>query len=475
MRTLKILFATGSLLGLLSVGFAADKSLTISKTDLDAANTLRERALADETAFRLVESLTTEVGPRLAGSPGDAAAVAWALREMRRLGLANVRTMEVTVPHWVRGEARFEVLSPWPQPMPVLALGGSVGTNETGIEAEAVMVRDVAALNALPAGAVKDKIVYFGNRMVRQRDGSGYGPAVNTRAAGPSAAAALGALGVVIRSISTSDERFPHTGATRYRPEVPRIPGFAISNPDADALERQFASGKPVRLRLWSSSRDLAPVKSANVIGEIPGSDPAGEIVILAAHLDSWDPGVGAIDNGAGVAIMVSAAKLIGELGVKPRRTIRVVLFANEEYGASGSRTYVEQSQAELARHALGLEADFGPGPVWRLSSRVNPAQLPAVDQIFRALGPLKLARGGNESGGGADLDGLARAGMPVLSPDLDGTKYFDVHHTANDTLARIDPAALRQSVAAFATTVWLGAQYPGTWERVEAIKPPRR
>jgi hypothetical protein len=479
MRTLKILLATASLLAFLSVGLAADKSLTIAKADLDAANTLRERALADETAWRLVESLTTEVGPRLAGSPGDAAAVAWAVREMRRLGLANVRTMDVTVPHWVRGDARFEVLSPWPQPMPVLALGGSVGTGEGGIEAEAVMVRDVAALNALPAGAVKGKIVYFSNRMMRQRDGSGYAPAVSTRGAGPSAAAALGALGVVIRSISTSDERFPHTGATRYRPEVPRIPGFAISNPDADSLERQFASGKPVRLRLWSSSRELAPAKSANVIGEIPGSDPDGEIaseiVILAAHLDSWDPGVGAIDNGAGVSIMVATAKLIGELGVKPRRTIRVVLFANEEFGTSGSRTYVEQSQAELARHALGLEADFGAGPVWRLSSRVNQAQLPAVDQIFRALGPLKLARGGNESGGGADLDGLARAGMAVLSPDLDGTKYFDVHHTANDTLARIDPAALRQSVAAFATAAWLGAQYPGTWEKVEAPKPPRR
>ena len=475
MRTLKILLVAGSLLATLTSAHAADKSLTLAKADLTATNTLRERGLADDTGWRLVESLTTEVGPRSAGSSGDAAAVAWAQREMQRLGFANVRTMDVTVPHWVRGDAQFAVLSPWPQPMPVLALGGSVGTGADGIEAEAVMVRDVAALSALPAGAVKDRIVFFTNRMERTQDGSGYGKAVVVRATGPAVAGSLGALGVVIRSVSTSNDRFPHTGATRYRDDAPRIPAFAISNPDADALERQFASGKPVRLRLWSTARDLPPARSANVIGEIPGTDKAGEIVLLGGHLDSWDPGVGAIDNGAGVAITMGAAHLIQQAGLKPRRTIRVVLFANEEFGTSGSRAYLAENQAEADRHVLGFEADFGAGPVWRLSSRVNPAQLPVVEQIHRALAPFKLARGGNEAGGGADLDGLAKLGMPILSPDLDGTKYFDVHHTANDTLAQIDPAALRQSVTAYAISAWLGAQYPGTWEKVVTPKPPRR
>jgi len=475
MRTLKILLVAGSLLATLTSAHAADKSLTLAKADLTATNTLRERGLADDTGWRLVESLTTEVGPRSAGSSGDAAAVAWAQREMQRLGFANVRTMDVTVPHWVRGDAQFAVLSPWPQPMPVLALGGSVGTGADGIEAEAVMVRDVAALSALPPGAVKDRIVFFTNRMERTQDGSGYGKAVVVRATGPAVAGSLGALGVVIRSVSTSNDRFPHTGATRYRDDAPRIPAFAISNPDADALERQFASGKPVRLRLWSTARDLPPARSANVIGEIPGTDKAGEIVLLGGHLDSWDPGVGAIDNGAGVAITMGAAHLIQQAGLKPRRTIRVVLFANEEFGTSGSRAYLAENQAEADRHVLGFEADFGAGPVWRLSSRVNPAQLPVVEQIHRALAPFKLARGGNEAGGGADLDGLAKLGMPILSPDLDGTKYFDVHHTANDTLAQIDPAALRQSVTAYAISAWLGAQYPGTWEKVVTPKPPRR
>ena len=463
------------LLTLFTTATAADKAPAFARSDLTAAATLRERALEDPTAYQLIESLTTEVGPRPAGSPGDKAAVAWAVREMTRLGFANVHTVEAMVPHWIRGEAKFAVLAPYPQSMPTLALGGSIGTGSEGIDADAVMVKDLEALAALPAGAVKDKIVFFSNRMDRTRDGSGYGKAVAVRAAGPSAAAALGAVGIVIRSVSTSNHRFPHTGALRYSATAPRIPALAISNPDADALVRQFASGKPVRLHLDSSSRDLPQMRSANVVGEIAGTDRADEIVILGAHLDSWDPGVGALDDGAGVAIMMGAAKLIKELDARPRRTIRVVLFANEEFGTSGSLAYVAANEANAPRHVLGFEADFGAGPVWRLSSRVNPAQLSAVDAIFRALTPLKLVRGNNEARGGADLEGLVLRGMPILEPGLDGTNYFDVHHTANDTLAQVDPKALQQSVAAFAASVWLGAQYSGTWERVAEPKAPRR
>lgn len=476
MRLLQFPFFAAILLAPLGAATAAEKAPEYSRSDLAAANTLRDKALKDDTAYQLVESLTTEVGPRPAGSAGDKAAVAWALREMRRIGLENVRTMDVTVPHWVRGDAEFAVLEPFPQAMPTLALGGSIGTASEGLTADAVMVKDIAALNALPAGAVRDKIVFFSNRMERTRDGSGYGQAVPVRSQGPAVAASLGAVGVVIRSVSTSNDRFPHTGNTRYRPDAPRIPALAISNPDADALERQFASGKPVRLRMKSSSRELPPAQSANVIGEVPGSgDRAKEVVILAAHLDSWDPGVGAIDDAAGVAIMMNAARLIKGLGTRPRRTVRVVLFANEEFGTSGSRAYVAAMASELDQHVLGLESDFGAGPVWRLSSRVHPAQLPAVDRIHRALAPLRLERGDNTSTGGADLNGLAQLGMAVLSPDLDGMRYFDLHHTANDTLAQIDPASLRQSVATFAVAIWLGAQYPGDWERAPVPTPPRR
>lgn len=454
---------------------AAEKGPAFSRADLAAATTLRERAVADRTAYHLVESLTTEVGPRLAGSPGDTAGVAWAVREMERLGFANVRTSDAFVPNWVRGEAEFAVVAPWPQPMPTLALGGSIGTSSEGLEADAIMVKDLAALAALPPDAARQKIVFFNGRTERTRDGSGYAQAVTVRTSGPSAAAALGAVGVVIRSIGTSTHRFPHTGGTRYALNAPRIPALAISNPDADALERQFASGKTVRLRMKSSARDLPQARSANVIGEIPGGEKAEEIVILAAHLDSWDPGVGALDNASGCAIVMSVAKLIRELDIRPRRTIRVVLFANEEYAQSGSIAYLAAHEAEIPHHVLGFEADFGAGPVWRLASRVNPAQLPAVEQIHRALAPFKLVRGDNDARGGADLDGLARQGMPLIDPGLDGTHYFDVHHTADDTLARVDPGALRQAVAAYAVSVWLGTQYAGTWERVVTPKPPRR
>jgi carboxypeptidase Q len=466
-----------SMLSLLAAAHAAPKSNgnSFTRSDLATAATLRDRAMSDSTAYQLVESLTTEVGPRPAGSPGDRAAVAWAQREMQRLGFANVHTVPATVPHWVRGEAEFAVLAPWPQIMPTLTLGGSVGTPSEGLEADAVMVKDLDALAQLPPGTVKDKIVFFTLRMERTRDGTGYGKAVTVRAAGPSAASALGAIGVVIRSISTSNTRFPHTGATRYTTTTPRIPAFAISNPDADALERQFASGKPVRLRMRSTSRELPPAQSASVVGDIPGTDRAQEIVILGAHLDSWDPGVGALDDGAGLAIMMGVARLIGGLDVKPLRTIRVVLFANEEFGTSGSQAYLAAHQGDVGKHAIGFEADIGAGPVWRLSSHVNPEQLPAVAQIYRALAPFKLIRGDNDAHGGSDLEGLALAGMPVLSPDLDASAYFDVHHTANDTMAQIDPANLRQSVAAFAVSAWLAAQYPGSWERVEPPKPPGR
>jgi carboxypeptidase Q len=477
MRKHKLPLILASSLSLFAAAHAApreeNRGNSFTRADLAAAATLRERAMSDSTAYKLVESLTTEVGPRPAGSAGDRAAVAWAQREMQRLGFANVHTVPATVPHWVRGEAEFAVLTPWPQTMPTLVLGGSVGTGSEGLEADAVMVKDLDALAQLPAGAVKDKIVFFTLRMERTRDGAGYGKAVTVRAAGPSAASALGAIGIVIRSISTSNTRFPHTGATRYTTTSPRIPAFAISNPDADALERQFASGKPVRLKMRSTSRDLPPAQSANVVGDIPGTDRADEIVILGAHLDSWDPGVGAIDDGAGVAIMMGVARLIGGLDTKPHRTIRVVLFANEEFGTSGSQAYVAAHRADVDKHVIGFEADLGAGPVWRLSSRVNPKQLPAVDQIFKALAPFKLARGDNEAHGGSDLDGLAHAGMAILEPDLDASVYFDVHHTANDTMAQVDPANLRQSVAAFAASAWLAAQYPGTWDRVETAKPP--
>lgn len=430
------------------------------------ATALQQKALSGTQAFDLVRSLTVEAGPRLAGSAGDKAAVAWGVKKLQELGFSNVRAEKVTVPHWERGAESGEIVSPWPQPVVLAALGGSVGTPAEGITAEVIEVPTVDALASVDAAKVKGKIVFFSNRMERTKDGSGYGRAVGVRGAGPSAAARLGAVAVLIRSVGTDNNRTPHTGSTRYQDGVEKIPAAALSNPDADLLAAQIASGKPVTFRLKLGARHLGEAESANVIGEIPGREKPQEIVLLGCHLDSWDLGTGAVDDGAGCAIMIEAARLIGQLPVKPRRTIRVVLYANEEFGLSGARAYAEAHKDELASHILAGESDFGSGRVWRLASRVDPAALPTVGEITRLLSPLKVEQGNNETGGGADLSTLAPARVPLVSLNQDGTLYFDWHHTANDTLDKIDPKDLDQNVAAWATVAYVAAEMPGTFGR---------
>jgi Zn-dependent M28 family amino/carboxypeptidase len=443
---------------LLAAGAPAGSAATTTEV-LREARALRERALASGEAYELVGALTREVGPRAAGTPGDLAAVEWSRRRLESAGFSRVRTPEVIVPRWIRGEASFEVLAPWPQSMPTLAIGGSIGTSDAGLEGGVVMVRDVPELLALPAGSVTGRIVFFNGRTERTRDGSGYGKAVRSRTEGPSAAASLGATGVVIRSIGTSRDRFPHTGTLSYTISAPRIPAIALSNPDADTLEKMLTQTGEARVRMRVTARDLPQTRSANVIADLPGTDRADEIVLLGAHLDSWDPGTGALDDGAGVAIAIAAARLAANANPRPRRTIRVVLFANEEFGLSGANAYPgDEGDAAVARHALAMEADLGDGPVWKLSARVPAQAWPLVERIHSVVRGLGVELGDNETNGGADLGPLRRRGVPVLAPQLDATRYFDVHHTANDTLERVDPAALRQSVAVFAVAAYMAA-----------------
>lgn len=430
------------------------------------ATALQKKALEGTRAFDIVRSVTVEVGPRLAGSPGDRAAVAWGVRKLLELGFGNVRAEKVTVPRWERGAESGEIVSPYPQPVALAALGGSVGTPPEGITAEVIEVPTLDALASVDAAKVKGKIVFFSNRMERTKDGSGYGRAVGVRGGGPSAAAKLGAVAVLIRSIGTDNNRTPHTGSTRYQEGVEKIPAAALSNPDADLLAAQVAAGKPVTFRLKLGARPLGEAESANVIGEIVGREKPEEIVLLGCHLDSWDLGTGAVDDGAGCAIMAEAARLIGQLPTKPRRTIRVVFYANEEFGLSGARAYAQAHAGELANHVLAGESDFGSGKVWRLASRVDPAALPIVGEITRLLAPLKVEQGNNETGGGADLSPLAPARVPLVSLSQDGTYYFDWHHTANDTLDKIDPKDLDQNVAAWATVAYVAAEMPGNFGR---------
>jgi len=437
---------------------------------------LQEKALADSTALELVRSLTAEVGPRFAGTPGDRAAVEWALAAMKRLGLENVRAEPVTIPRWIRGEESGRIVSPHPQDMVLLALGGSVGTPAEGITAEVVGFETLEAIEGLPEGALEGKIAFINQTMERARDGSGYGQTVRSRSRGPSAAARKGAVALLIRSVATGTDRFAHTGATRYEEGVPRIPAAALAIPDANVLATQLAAGSPVTFHLFLGSRRLGDGLSANVIGEIPGREEPDEIVLLGAHLDSWDVGQGAHDDATGVATVMAAARLIGILPRAPRRTVRVVLFAHEEFGLSGAKAYAERYVESLDRHQLATESDFGAGRIWRFATRIHPLDLPAIEALTPLLEPLGIEWFENTGRGGADLRPSREQGVPVADLTPDGTYYFDYHHTENDTFDKVVPEDLAQNVAAMTSLAWFAAEMSESLRRVPAeAKPEER
>lgn len=443
-----------------------------SRALLAEAAALRDTALAESDAWRHAWSLTTEVGPRLAGSAGDRAAVAWALSNLADLGFDEVRPQAVTVPAWERGVADVRITQPFPQPLVAVALGMTVGTPEDGIEAPVVRFESLAELEAASASRVRGHIVFIDEKMERTRDGRGYGPAVQKRSRGPSAASERGAVATVIRSVGTSGERFAHTGGTRFAEGVRPIPAFALAGPDADMLTHQLSTGRDVLLRVYSSARTLPPARSANVIADIRGAERPEEIVILAAHLDSWDLGTGAVDNASGVAILMETARLIAALPRRAARTIRVVLYANEEAGLDGSRTYTAATLESDERHVVGIEADAGPGRIYMFNSGVGEEALPTVEAMRTVLAPLGIEGGDNTAMGGADLSTLRATGMPVLSMQHDMSRYFDLHHTANDTLDKVDPEDLRHAVAAYAAVVWIAANVDGDFGTFPA-RPP--
>ncbi|HUS23613.1 MAG TPA: M20/M25/M40 family metallo-hydrolase, partial [Candidatus Binatia bacterium] len=386
----------------------------------------------------------------------------------KQLGFHNVHAEPVSVRHWERGDIRAELLGDKPQELVAVALGGSVGGNVT---APVVMVETVDDLAALPPEAVKGRIVFLNRRIVRTHDGSGYGDAVSIRVKGPAEAGRRGALGVVVRSVGTSRERIAHTGATRYDDAAPKVPAAALSNVDADLIEQQIKDGVPVKLRLHIGARELPRAQSANVVGEIPGQ--TDEIVLLGAHLDSWDLGPGANDDGAGVAIVTEAARLAAATGRTLRRTLRVVLFANEEHGLEGAKAYAKAHAAELGKYVLATEADFGSGAVLQLNAAVDAESWPSVAAIAEALQPVGVSLGKNVAHGGSDLGPMHERGVPVLDLRQDGELYFDVHHTVADTLENIDRAGLSASVAAFAATAYLAAEHAPGFGRTPDLEAP--
>lgn len=444
---------------------AKDAPTTIPTSAVQTAEQLRDKALHDDTAYKVVEGLTTEIGARLAGGVNDPRARDWMIAKFKALGFDKVYTEQVTYPLWVRRSEHGAIVAPFPQPLTLTALGYSPGTPKGGLTAEVVQFASLDALKAADPASVKGKIVYIGERMQRHKDGLDYGRIGSPiRVQGPVIAQAKGAAGYLLRSAGTdAHDRIPHTGVTGFTDPAKAIPAAALSNPDADQLERVLAYGKPVTVKLDLDCGIEGQYTGANVIGEITGRKYPDQVIAIGGHLDSWDPGTGAIDDGAGVAIAVGAAKVIHDLPQRPDRTIRVIAFANEEMGLWGGRAYAEKHASEVSKFQLGTESDFGAGPVWRMTASVKPEARGAIEQIAKVLAPIGVSYDPKKpGGGGSDLSQMHGNGMAALTLTQDGTYYFDWHHTANDTLDKIDPKELAQNVAVYAVFSYMAAQANG-------------
>ena len=419
---------------------------------------LREAALGDDVAYAIVEGLTTEIGPRAAGTPAEARAREWAKAKLIALGFKNVRIETTPMQVWARGVETAEVISPFPQPLRLTALGGSGATPDAGITAEIVYFPSLADLQAAPDGSLRGKIAFVANALRPTQDGSGYPAFGPSRFVGPSIAAQKGAAAIVIRSIGTDHGRGPHTGQTNFAKGVAPIPAAALSVSDADNLARMVARGRPVVLHLTLTPRELGARDTGNVIAEVPGTDPDAGIVLIGGHLDSWDLGTGAIDDASGIAITTAAAKRLLD-GPAPRRTIRVVWFGDEETGGAGAQHYYAAHKGE--RHVVAAESDFGADRVWRFAVSLPPEAAAVGDRLGAALAPLGIVRSAGKGGDGADIEPFTKTGTAGIDLNQDGTRYFDFHHTPEDTLERVDPAQLRQNVAAWTAMLAVVANAP--------------
>ncbi len=449
-------FAAAFLCLLSATAHANDTGLNAAA--IKTAEGLRDQAMHGSMAFGIVESLTTEVGPRMAGSKDYDRATEWAQAKFKALGFDKVWLQPVTFPVWQRRSESGRIISPYPQRLVMTALGGSVGT-QGPLAAEVVEFASLDTLKAAPIGSLNGKIAFVNQKMLRAKDGSGYGPVSTLRRAGASEAAKKGAVAIVIRSVGTDSDRMPHTGMMRYDEGIAKIPAAALSAPDADLLANMLTRGKPVKLELTIDAGFNGSKTEYNVIGEITGRSKPNEVVVIGGHLDSWDLGTGAIDDGAGVAITMTAGALIGGLKQAPKRSIRVIAFANEEQGLLGGKAYAEAMKDEVPNHQLSAESDFGAGRIYALQGGADAATWTVLEQIGKVLEPLGIAVDKVNGGPGPDIIALAELGAPWAELTQDGTDYFDYHHTANDTLDKIDPKAMDQQAAAYAVLAYLAAE----------------
>ena len=419
----------------------------------EPASRLIGEAVASDAAWQRLAYLGDTFGPRLSGSPNLEAAIKWAVEEMKRDGLENVHTEAVKVPHWVRGKESLEIVGAIPQPLVMLGLGNSVGTPAAGIEADLLVVRNFEELEA--AGErVKGRIVLFNVPYTT------YGETVRFRAFGPSRVGVLGGVAMLIRAVGPAGLRTPHTGALSYTDGQPQIPAAAVSHEDAARLQRMVDRGTNVRLKLMMEARFLPDADSANVVGEIRGRELPNEVVVIGGHFDSWDVGTGSTDDGGGCVATWEALRLMKKLNIRPRRTVRVVLWTNEENGGRGGTAYRDRYLADLPNHVMMLESDSGVFRPTGFGFSGTEAARAKVRDIATLLAGIQADRIG-PNGGGADIGpSVQHAGIPAMSLEVEGN-YFLIHHTAADTVDKIDPLDIARSSAAIAVMTYVIAEMP--------------
>jgi carboxypeptidase Q len=431
------------------------------------AAAVRDSAMAGhDVAYDWVSELTTRFGPRPAGSDNEHAAAEWAAARLKVLGFANVHIEPFPITAWVRGSDSGQLVAPSRQPLVVAALGESPATPAGGVEGEVVLFGTLNELKAAPAGSLSGKIAMITQHMVRAQDGAGYGAAVPGRIDGPHEAAQRGAIAFMLRSLGTDSHRIAHTGTTRYHDGRVEIPCFAVSVPDGDQIERLAARGLTVRVHLTSTASYVAGAHSQNVIADVPGRERPQEVVLLGAHLDSWDQGTGAIDDGTGTAIIVAAAKLIHDLPQHPRRTVRVVLYGSEEIAqpdapgsAFGGHAYADSHRAQLPGHVLAGESDFGADRIYQLALPKSVSSGEFAQAVLRVLTPIGVLLAEHPADdAGTDIGPSVEAGVPAFLLYQDGMRYFDIHHTPDDTLDKVDRVQMDQNVAAWAALSYLAA-----------------
>ncbi len=430
----------------------------------DVAGKIIAAARADRGAYQKLQHLTDRIGHRLSGSPQLDEAIAWAAATMKADG-HDTRLEPVMVPHWVRGAEEASIVTPVARPLGIIGLGGTIPTPKGGITAPVIVIRSFDELDRRSA-EVKGKLVLYDVAMPAwsEAKGSGYGEVARYRTRGAQFAAKHGAVGVLMRSVTAHSLRLPHTGAMGYDAAIPKIPAAAVTVEDSLLIARLAEQG-PVTVKLSLDNKTLPDARSANVIGELRGRDRPDEIVVIGAHIDSWDVGQGANDDGAGCVIMMQALTTLKKLNLQPRRTIRVVLFTNEENGLRGGRQYAEDHAAEMPKTVFAVESDSGSfaprGFGIETKPEVTGKVVSKVSEIASLLAPIRATQV-KASHGGADVGQMISKGVPTAGLDVDGRTYFDTHHTEADTLDKVDPANLADNVAAIAVLAYVIADMPG-------------